>query len=254
MNSDKSYTDSHTMQGKGAQYNEHYGTDRWYRSLWLREQQVLKDFVETYFNGRQIHLLDFACGTGRICGFLEPYVIDAVGVDVSQSMLEIAKQNLKRTELIRADLTNEAVLIGRKFNLITAFRFFLNAEPSLRKAALRAIVPLLAPDGYFVFNNHRNRTSPLVRLKYGRRHKTRNFMSMREMHEMVNEFGLEIVRIYPVGFLPLPGIKLPPAVNNIIDGIAARLECLRDYSESPIAVCRFALPICRDRRAGVHEE
>jgi predicted TPR repeat methyltransferase len=240
MNSDKSYTDSHTMEWKGAQYKEHYDTDRWYRSLWLREQKALKDIVETYFKGRQIHLLDFACGTGRICGFLEPWVADAVGVDVSQSMLDIAGQNLKRTKLIRADITNQPVLAGRKFNLITAFRFFLNAEPALRKAALRAIVPLLATDGLLVFNNHRNRTSPLVRLKYGRRHKTRNFMSMREMREMVNEFGLNIVRIYPVGFLPLPGIKLPPAANNIIDGFASRFKCLSDYSESPIAVCRLA--------------
>ena len=105
---------------------------------------------------------------------------------------------------------------------------------------IRGFDSLLAADGCLVFNNHRNRTSPLVRLKYGRRHKTRNFMSMREMHEMIKEFGLNIVRIYPVGFLPLPGIKLPPAVNNIIDGIAARFECLKDFSESPIAVCRFA--------------
>lgn len=240
MNVSKSYIDSHTAQDKGRQYKEHYDTDLWYRSLWLREQKVLKDIVETYFAGRPIHLLDFACGTGRICGFLEPWVADAVGVDASQSMLDIARQNLKRTELIQADITNDPVLAGRKFNLITAFRFFLNAEPSLRKAALRAIVPLLDSDGLLVFNNHRNQTSPLVRLKYGRRHKTRNFMSMQEMREMVNEFGINIVKIYPIGFLPLPRIKLPPAVNNIIDGIAARFKCLRDFSESPIAVCRLA--------------
>jgi len=239
MNSEKSYADSHKKQGKGEQYEQRYNTDRWYRSLWLREQQALKNIVETYFAGRPVHLLDFACGTGRIIGFLEPMIADAVGVDVSQSMLEVARQNLKRTEIIQADLTKDSVLAGRKFNLITAFRFFLNAETELRKAALRTLVPLLSPDGLLVFNNHRNRTSPLVRLKYRGRRK-RNFMSMQEMRDMVGQFGLKIIRIYPVGFLSVHHVKLPPAINNIIDGIASRFECLKDYSESPIAVCCLA--------------
>lgn len=236
----QSYTNSHKNEGKGAQYDEHYKTDRWYRSLWHQEQHALKDLIETYLGGRQIHLLDFACGTGRICGFLEPYVATAVGVDVSESMLEIARQNAKRTVLIRADLTVAPILSGRKFNLITAFRFFLNAEPKLRKAALLSIVPLLADDGYFVFNNHRNSTAPLVRFKYSRSHRPRNFMSMEEMHELVNEFGLEIIKIYPVGFLSLPKIKLPPLINSAIDSFAARFKFLQNFSESPIMVCRLA--------------
>lgn len=239
MNRGQGYINSHKKDGKGAQYEEHYNTDRWYLSLWRQEQHALKDFIKTYLGGRQIHLLDFACGTGRICGFLEHYTATAVGVDVSESMLKIARQNLKRTELILADITNDPVLRGRKFNLITAFRFFLNAEPDLRKAALRALVPLLADDGYFVFNNHRNSTSPLVRFKYGRSKRPRNFMSMQEMHELANEFGLEIIKIYPVGFLPLPKVKLPPAINNAIDNILGQVKFLQNFSESPIAICRL---------------
>lgn len=239
MNTGQSYIDSHKKDGKGVEYDKRYKTDPWYRSLWQREQSVLKNIIETYLGGREIHLLDFACGTGRICGFLESYTVTSVGVDVSESMLELASQNTTRTVLIKTDLTSDNVLIERKFNLITAFRFFLNAEPALRKAALRTIVPLLADDGYFVFNNHRNSTSPLVRFKYGRSRKPRNFMSMQEMYELANEFGLEIIKIYPVGFLSLPKIKLPPIFNNAVDSILARFKFLQSFSESPIAVCRL---------------
>ena len=71
-------------------------------------------------------------------------------------MLEEAQRKLKRTEIIQADITKEDIFAGREFNLITAFRFFLNAEENLRKDALNTITSLLSEDGYFVFNNHRN--------------------------------------------------------------------------------------------------
>ena len=235
-----SYTDSHKENGKGDSYDEHYATHRWRRFLWSREQLALTNLVGDFFEGRDIHLLDFACGTGRIVGFLEDRVTTAVAVDVSESMLERAKQKLRRTELIQADITKNNVLKGRKFNLITAFRFFLNAEPGLRRSALKVLVALLDEDGYFVFNNHRNRTSPLVRFRYNRRHKKKNFMSMTEMSDMVRQVGLEIVKIYPVGFLPLRRITLPGIVNSAIDSIAAKLNRLQNYSESPVAVCKHS--------------
>jgi SAM-dependent methyltransferase len=241
MSSDKSFTDSHKMEGKGVGYDGRYRTNPWRRFLWSQEQRALKDFVDTLLKGKEINLLDFACGTGRICQFFEPYIKTATGIDVSESMLEMARNKLTRTELINADITkNPAIFNSRKFNLITAFRFFLNAEPELRVAVLKALVPLLADDGYFVFNNQRNLTSPLLRFKYRRGHNQRNFMSMQEMRTLVNEFGLEIIKIYPIGFLPLPKVKLPQSFNNAIDSVARRFKFLEDFSESPIAICRFA--------------
>jgi len=233
-----SYTDSHKKYGKGASYDEHYATNSWRRFLWAREQVALAHFIDSFLKNQDIYLLDFGCGTGRIVGFLEYRVTQAVAVDVSESMLEKAREKLTRTELIQADITKENVLKGRKFNLITAFRFFLNAEPELRQAALNALVPLLDEDGYFVFNNHRNQTSPLARFKYKRSHNKRNFMTMQETRDIVNEAGLEIIKIYPIGFLPLYKMKLPYVLNNAIDSIATKFAFLQDYSESPIMVCK----------------
>jgi SAM-dependent methyltransferase len=233
-----SYINSHKKPGKGESYDEHYATNSWYRFLWSREQIALNSFLEEFFKNRQINLLDFACGTGRIIGFLENRTTIAVGVDVSEQMLEITKHKLTRAKLIHADITKQNVLKGQKFNLITAFRFFLNAEPNLRKAALEALVPLLDKNGYFVFNNHRNQNSPFVRFKYNKCHGKRNFMSMQEMRDMVSQAGLEIVKIYPLGFLPLYKLKLPYILNIAIDNIATKFACLQDYSESPIMVCK----------------
>ncbi len=240
MTKSESYTDSHKHSEKGISYDKNYVANSWQRFLWTREQLALKRILQTHLGNRKIDLLDFACGTGRVLGYLENLVDSAVGVDVSSSMLTEAKKKLKRAELIQTDITTKNVLSGRKFDLITAFRFFLNAEPELRHAALKSLSPLLKEDGYLVFNNHRNQTSPLTRFKYGRCHRQRKFMSIEEMYELAGMIGLEIVKIYPIGFLPLPKVKLPALFNNMIDNIGARFESLHRFSESPIAVCRFA--------------
>ena len=119
-----SYRDSHKYAAKGVEYERHYESQAWDRFLWSREREILLTILKKYFTGRDVHLLDFACGTGRITRFLEDRVKTSTGVDVSSSMLAIAKAKLKRTEIIEADITTENILKLRKFNLITAFRSF----------------------------------------------------------------------------------------------------------------------------------
>ncbi len=238
-----SYRDSHKHTGKGAEYEVHYQTQVWDSFLWSREREIIPEIMDKYLSDRDIHLLDFACGTGRITSLLERRVATSTGVDVSESMLTIAKEKLKRTEIIRADITRENILRPKKFNLITAFRFFLNAEPELRLAAIKALVELLAEDGILVFNNHHNTGSPWIKLlSIYRRCKnpqsTFNVMSINQMKQLVEQAGLEIVEIYPVGFFHPPKIPVSNRLNLAIDNAAGKLKCLNGFSESPIAVCR----------------
>src|SRR5438552_10625693 len=99
-----SYVDSHTNPGKGRQYDTVYTTDSWHRFLWAREQRILDQLLEDFFSGVPVDLLDFACGTGRIAGALEEKVRSAVGVDVSEPMLEVARSKLRRTTLYHGNL------------------------------------------------------------------------------------------------------------------------------------------------------
>lgn len=237
-----SYRDSHTEEGKGAAYDEHYRTEVWRKILWNQEQYVLNSILDTYFRNRTINLLDFACGTGRITSFLENRVETSTAVDVSKTMLDEAKKKLKRTKIIQADLTKNNVLEGRKFNLITAFRFFLNAEPGLRTEALQVLVSLLSKDGYIVFNNHKNKTSPLVWPKYFYHNKIRKsnvqVMSHSEIKELARQAGIEIIRVYPVGLLSLPRIKPPEKLSGYVDNMAMKFRFSGILSESPVLVCR----------------
>lgn len=237
-----SYRESHKYEGKGAEYEQFHQT-AWQRFLWSREQEILLGILGKYFADRDVHLLDFACGTGRITALLENRVKTSTGVDVSDSMLNIAREKLKRTQIIKTDITAENILKPRKFNLITAFRFFLNAEPDLRTAVLRALVEVLDEDGCLVFNNHRNWNCPWTKLVYAyhqwkKPEEMFNIMSIRQMQELVQGAGLEIVELYPVGFFHPPRVPVSALLNRAIDNAAGKFTFLNRFSESPIAVCR----------------
>ena len=238
-----SYRESHKYEGKGAEYEAYYQNKTWQKFLWSREREILVRILEKYFMGRNVHLLDFACGTGRITKFLENRVKTSTGVDVSSSMLAVAEEKLKRTELIETDITAENILKPRKFNLITAFRFFLNAEPELRSVAIRALAELLDEDGYLVFNNHQNSGSPWIRLRHAHYRKKNpegiyNVMSIEQMTNLAKGAGLETVEIYPIGFFNPPKITVPDCLNHGIDWTAGKLKFMNQFSENLIAVCR----------------
>jgi predicted TPR repeat methyltransferase len=237
-----SYVQSHTQPGKGKQYETMYETDPWHRYLWSREQVVLGRILDDLFGDRPIDLLDFACGTGRIAGALESRVRSAIGVDVSASMLEVARTKLKRTTLVEGNLIAGPLFPSRTFNLITAFRFFVNAEPSLRTAALKALAPYLAPDGFLLFNNHQNLGSAYIQVTklYARvkRFTFANTLSIDECEELMDGAGLEIVRVYPVALLHLPRFHLPAALYRAADWFAWHSDWLARHTECPMIVAR----------------
>ncbi len=243
MSNNNSYRDSHKDHCKGVSYDDYYRNAKGQSFLWSQEQKVLSGIIDSFYKDRQINYLDFACGTGRITSVLESKMATSTGVDVSGSMLKEASEKLKHTEIIKADITRDDVLSGKKFDLITAFRFFVNAEPELRTEVIKALAPLLSEDGYLVFNNHQNSGSLLIKWSKMRHYKTKpdglyNVMTIKQMHELAESAGLEIVKIYPIGFFYHARIPIPMGICRLIDGICCKFKFLEGFSQSPIAVCR----------------
>jgi len=217
------YRQSHL--GCGLDYHDRFADNPRRRMMWQIEQRVLESVLDTVQDrhAAEIDYLDFACGTGRVLAFVANRTGTATGVDVSDSMLEVAASGAAGAELISADITRDSSpLRGRSFDLITAFRFFPNAEPGLRSEAIAALAGCLKPGGRLVFNNHRCLSSlrhRLVRaLTLGR--KGRTGMSRREVLELVAGAGLEIEArtagdsTAAGGDRREPGLRLPPAVGG----------------------------------------
>ena len=238
-----SYRESHKDIDKGISYDSFYRNHLWEKYLWEREQFILGKILKDFYQDSNIKLLDFACGTGRITSFLEDKVQESIGIDVSHSMLAIAKEKLASTKLIEHDLTQSNIFEDKKFNLITAFRFFLNAENDLRENALKVISSILSEDGYFVFNNHGNWSSPSIKLKYLysklRRIRPTNVLSIKEINLLLNEYNLEIITIYPVGFINPIKIDFPVNWNHNLDSLITKLNYFSRFSESPILVAKL---------------
>jgi SAM-dependent methyltransferase len=198
------YTDSH--KGRGLDYHESFSPAvNPYRAMtWRLEQRALDRILADRLASGRIAHLDFACGTGRVLGYLAGRVSTSTGVDVAASMLEVARRLAPRAEMIEADLTEQDALHDRRFDVITAFRFFPNAEAGLRQAVLTVLARHLATGGLLIFNNHKNRNSLRARLARLRgRGSVQGTMTHAEVEGLVRRAGLRIVRVYPVASLPL---------------------------------------------------
>ena len=178
----RSYRESHLHKGIG--YHETFFSLAYRGAIWRLEQRLLIEILREHFLSEAPRYLDFACGTGRILGHLSSYCRTAVGVDVSVAMLDIARRSDTRAEIIEADITRDDKLGKREFDLITAFRFFPNAEWELRTAALGSLARHLSGEGILVFNNHKNAGSLRERLSSVKRWTQRRSPRARERHTM----------------------------------------------------------------------
>lgn len=238
MSSD--YRNSHLRASKGRSYHSQF-SDNPYRSLvWSMEKNVLNLIRQRYFADSGISHLDFACGTGRILGHFEKEAVVSVGVDVSASMLEVARERLQRSEIMEVDITKEDVLGDRKFNLITAFRFFPNAQSELRREAMGQLVKHLDVDGCLVFNNHKNHTSSLYRLARVLRRGGDTGMKMTEVTELVGEFGLKVEKVYHIGVFPSTEkhLLLPKLLLGPIERVLSTCSMFRNLALNLIFVCK----------------
>jgi predicted TPR repeat methyltransferase len=232
------YRNSHTEPAKGGEYHAKF-TENPYRSMvWSMEREIL-DSIAGRWLGPETRHLDFACGTGRIIEHVKPKVMASTGVDVSEGMLAIARENMPGGDFVNADLTRSKPFGERKFGFITAFRFFANAQEELRKDAMSALADLLDPEGILVFNNHKNRHS-FVYAVMGLLRKDQRDMTDSEAETLARGAGLEIVATHYIGVFPANDRLLPLPVPAILafERGAARFPILGKVASNRIYVCR----------------
>ena len=227
---------------KGADYARSFAELPHRALLWDLERRALDGVLARHLGSSEVDLLDFACGTGRILSHLAPRVRSATGVDVSASMLAEARLNVPGATLHLADLTVDDRLGDATYGLVTAFRFFPNAEPALRAAGMAALVHHLAPGGVVVFNNHRNDSSLVRRLASLRGRETPEGMSDAQVRFLVRSSGLRIVDSIPLGVLPLTDRRMvgPRPLVERVERVASLLPGARSLAQNLIYVCRRA--------------
>lgn len=236
----KDYRKSHLHPEKGKLYHSAFEENPYRRMVWEFERKILDTILSRCFEGVPIHHLDFACGTGRILSYMEDRAKSSTGVDLSPSMLEIALKNNKHAEILEADLTQDDVLGEKKFNLITAFRFFPNAEGELRTEAMEVLTRHLDDGGLLVFNNHRNTGSTRFRLARLLGRGRARGMSMGEVKELLAKHNLELLWRFPLSIFPASEERklLPISILTPLESFLSRLPIMGNFGENIVFVCR----------------
>ncbi len=116
--------------------------------LWL-------EFIEEYLHTGDT-VLDLACGTGTLCTMLKLKGYGAEGLDLSESILEIAKEKMKINHLsfplYHADMTN--FHLNKKYQMITCFFDsvnFLKDKKEVQKL-FQCAYSHLQNHGYFIID------------------------------------------------------------------------------------------------------
>ena len=118
-------------------------------------------------------------------------------------MLDIARTENKNAKIICSDFQKEIPEINNiKFDLITAFRFFPNAEHRLRDNGMKYISSKLQNDGILICNNHRNFWSIPYFMKRLFFLGGSEGMTNGQMIDLANKNSLELLKTYSIGILP----------------------------------------------------
>jgi len=239
-----SYRDSHSSPEYGKRYERTYSQGYYYEQ-WIKvERPLLQNILKQTIDSGASSCLDFACGTGRILLLIEEMFSIAYGVDVSDSMLKIAREKCKTAVIEKRDLALNP--FEYRFDVITAFRFFLNAEPQLRNEALMSIHKHLDDNGILVTNCHVNKWSPLGIFYQLReavwKHKNANTLSLSEFKEILEINSFQIQSVYRYGYLPRTGWHLqwiPRFLMLPFERFVKKVPVMPDWmAQSFILVCK----------------
>lgn len=190
------YRESHLY--RGSTYDHNLASDPFDAYMFDLERLYLSRMVPKLFPTGVPRYLDFACGTARITHTVAPFAKEAIGVDISPSMLEQARKRCSDVHFIEADLTQAKPDIGL-FDLATAFRFFGNAQPILRIQVLEVLAGLVKPGGYLIINNHRNPHSLAALLHRATGGKREMDLSHFGLRRILAEHGFHLVDSRPIG-------------------------------------------------------
>ena len=240
----KGFRSSHASDGYGNTYVKVYESG-YYKDQWRYiEKPILQDILQQLREKGFNSCLDFACGTGRITEVEASYFDTCYGVDVSESMLDQARQRASKSVYIKQDLTRE--LLNRKFSVVTAFRFFLNAEHDLRQEALNAIAKMLEDDGCLVANIHANSSSILgyaYRLRnWLTKSKKANTLGRAEFIKYLANAGFSVEKIYMYSYLPRIGWFYPQVYASLMSPVE-RMQ--KNYSLFPKSLAQCFIVVAR---------
>ncbi|MDO8801442.1 metalloregulator ArsR/SmtB family transcription factor [Phenylobacterium sp.] len=163
------------------------------RSLYVSETAVEAAVLKAAGPGPFKRLVDLGSGTGRMLTLLGPHAQAAVGLDLSQQMLNIARRHVADAGLERCELRHGDIfgtrLPGQSADLVVVHQVLhYLGDPA---AAVREAARLVAEDGRLIIVDFAPHSLEFLREQH--QHRRLGFAEA-EMERWLNEAGLTKVR------------------------------------------------------------
>jgi SAM-dependent methyltransferase len=228
-----------------------YAPDGYAALIWELQKPFLRGILAARLEETgSCRLLDFACGTGRVLGFCEEFCSVSDGLDISGAMIGKAEARCRQSRLVVGDICTEAILLEQPYDVITSFRFLLNAEPPLRVAVLEQLRKRIhGEQGILIVNIHGNSASarhfPLLLRRFRARVNPAKHqevmmaeMSLAESRVLLRDAGFRVIR--EIGFGVVPSFLYRSMLKPICHWIDRRLcgsNFFKSISTDVIFVC-----------------
>jgi SAM-dependent methyltransferase len=220
-----------------------YAPDSYASYIWSLQKPTLKQILTSHRSGAPTRLLDFACGTGRVLSYVENFVDQSDGLDISPEMAELAKAKCRKANVTVGDILKEPELVAGDYDFVTMFRFLLNTEEEMRLNVLAEVRKrLVHKNGWLIANIHGNTSSVRsLALAYRRiaRGEMHSQLSRPQIRRMFEETGYRIEAEYGLGILP-PALyrTFLAGVSKWTDSTAQRVPLLNPISIDLLYVCQ----------------
>ena len=155
---------------------------------------------------RQGHAIDFGCGVGRLTRALRTYFTDCHGVDISQSMLEMARQLTPECDFQEAGNLNS---FSNGYADLIYSSLVLQHQPDSTQAArlIADMVRVLAPGGLLVFQ------MPLHLPLRNRLQLRRRAYRLLRAVGLKHSFAYERLKLSPIRMVALPQAEVERIVK-----------------------------------------
>ncbi len=144
-----------------------WDVEAFFRSGEADVDAVLKQAAALGLTVRLTRALDFGCGVGRLTQALAARCETAVGVDVSPSMLDLARGHNRfgdRCEYLHSTSADLDALPSGEFDIIVSLIVLQHIPPRTSRRLMAAFVRVLAPGGLLAFQYTGRRRSRLRRV------------------------------------------------------------------------------------------
>ena len=150
--------------------------------------------------------LDFGCGVGRLTLAMAKRCGQVTGIDISEKMLELARNNVDRMNLENVNFVKSEVDCAKdigEFDFIQSFIVLQHIKPKIGEAIFFKIVKMLAQNGigvvHFTYSNLKSSLAQKIRVKLYRdfplTYKLRNFILKKENNPFMPIYLYDVNRL-----------------------------------------------------------